>query len=78
MPFEKELWEIFNKASQEFEISKRKELYNKYQEIIAKENPMVYLYAPINIVAVRNIIKNLYPTKINGLIYSISDLYVEN
>lgn len=78
LPFEKELWDIFNKASQEFEISKRKELYNKYQEIIAKENPMVYLYAPINIVAVRNKLKNLYPTKINGLIYSISDLYVEN
>jgi len=75
--FEKEIWDLFNRGSLEFDFKKRKQIYDRYQQIIFDENPMIYLYAPVNIVAIKNKFKNLYPTKLNGLIYSMSDIYID-
>ena len=58
-------------------MNKRKVFYDKYQEIIAEENPMLYLYAPLNIYALRNKVKNVYPTKIGGVIHSLSEIYID-
>lgn len=73
--FENQLDKLFKKGSTELNLAKRKQIYNKYQEIIAAENPMIYLYAPLNIVAIRKKFKNIYPTTINGLIYSTAIMY---
>ncbi len=77
LPFEKELEKIFNNGALELNFKKRKEIYDRYQEIIADENPLIYLYAPLNISAVRKKVKNIYPTKINGLIHSMSEIYID-
>lgn len=76
-PFEIELEKLFKQGALELEFSKRKAIYDKYQEIVAKNNPMVYLYAPFNISAIRKKIKNIYPTKLGGLIYDKSQIYIE-
>ena len=76
--FEQELDEIFRAGALELDFNKRKEIYNKYQELIAYENPMVYLYAPLNISAIRNKIKNAYPTELGGLIYNIASIYIDD
>ena len=77
LDFEEELLEIFKKGALELDFNKRKEIYNKYQEIVAKENPMLYLYAPLNIYAIRKNTKNVYPTKIGGLFHSIAEIYID-
>ena len=77
-PFELKLDEIFKKGALELNFEKRKEIYNEYQEIIADENPMVYLYAPLNINAIRNKVKNIYPTEFGGLIYNIASIYIDD
>ena len=77
LSFEKELDEIFTKGALELDFNKRKKIYDRYQQIIHDENPMIYLYAPINISAIRNKIKNIYPTKLGGLIYDMAQIYVE-
>ena len=77
LPFEKELDEIFTKGALELDFNKRKKIYDRYQQIIHDENPMIYLYAPINISAIRNKVKNIYPTKLGGLIYDMAQIYVE-
>ena len=77
LPFEQELLDIFKKGALELNFQKRKEIYNKYQEIIADENPMIYLYAPLNIYAIRKKVKNVYPTKIGGLFHSMSEIYID-
>ena len=77
LPFEKELDEIFEKGALELDFQKRKEIYNKYQELIAKENPMIYLYSPLNIYAIRKKFKNIYPTALGGLIYDKALIYVD-
>ncbi len=77
LPFELELEHIFNAGALELNFEKRKQIYNRYQEIIADENPLIYLYAPLNISAVRKKVKNVYPTVISGLIHNMSEIYID-
>ncbi len=76
-PFELELEQIFKKGALELDFEKRKAIYDKYQEIVAYENPMVYLCAPLNISAVRKKIKNINPSRFGGLLHNISELYID-
>lgn len=78
LDFEKELLELFKKGALELDFKKRKQIYDKYQSIVAQENPMIYLYAPLQIYAIRNKVKNVYPTKIGGLFHSLSEIYIDN
>ncbi len=77
LPWEKELDEIYLLAPLELDFEKRKPLYDRYQEIIYDERPLIYLYSPLNIIAVRNKIKNLYPTALGGTIHNLEELYIE-
>ena len=77
LPFEKELNEIFDKAAVELDENRRHELYNKYQEIVAEYNPLIYLYSPINIVAIRKKFKNVYPTELGGVYHNIEEIYID-
>ncbi|MCD8025234.1 MAG: ABC transporter substrate-binding protein [Candidatus Gastranaerophilales bacterium] len=78
LPFEKELNDIFDSAAIELDNEKRKALYNKYQEIVAKNNPIIYLYSPINISAVRNKLRNIFPTPLGGTIHNPEEIYIQN
>ena len=77
LPFEKELDKIFKQASLELDFNKRKELYNKYQQIVAHQNPVIYLYSPANIIAIRKKFKNIYPTELGGTLHNIEEIYID-
>ncbi len=77
LPFEKELDNIFDEASLEINFEKRKELYDKYQEIVYNERPFIYLYSPLNIVAIRKKIKNIYPTSLGGILHNLPEVYID-
>ena len=76
-PFEIELEDLFKQGAIELDFNKRKQIYDKYQEIVSKHNPLIYLYAPFNISAIRKKVKNLYPTQLGGLIFDKSQIYIE-
>ncbi len=76
LPWEKELDEIIEQGALELDYNKRKAIYDKYQQIIYDERPIIYLYSPVTITAVRNKIKNLYPTPLGGTLHNLSELYV--
>ena len=78
LDFEYELDEIFKKGALETDFNSRKKIYDKYQDVIATQNPMVYLYAPLTIQAVRNKVKNIFPTKYTGLFSSLAEIYIEH
>ena len=78
LDFEIELEEIFKKGALELDFNKRKKYYDRYQEIIAQQNPLVYLYAPLTIYAIRQKIKNIYPSVIGGIISDKSLIYIED
>ena len=77
MDFEKELDTLIEQGASELEHEKRKIYYDKYQEIVAEENPMIYLYSPLRLMAVRNRVGNIYPTNLGGVIHNLPELYTK-
>ncbi len=78
LPWEKELDEIIEQGALELDFDKRKLIYDKYQQIIYDERPIIYLYSPLTITAVRNKIKNLHPTPLGGVLNNLDELYIKN
>ena len=76
-PWEKEVDKIFDEAALELDFDKRKALYDKFQEIIYKEKPIIYLFSRNTIIALRNKIKNAYLVKFSGGIYNPEEIYVD-
>ena len=77
LPFETQLDKIFNEAALELDFEKRKKMYQQYQQIVAQYNPVIYLYSPNNIVAVRKKFKNIYPTELGGVTHNLEDIYIK-
>ncbi len=77
LPWEKELDYLFEKGATALTFAERKKFYDRYQEIIYNEKPMIYLYSPIRITAIRNKFKNVYPTSLGGVIHNIEEIYVD-
>ena len=76
--FETELENLFKKGALELDFNKRKEIYDKYQKIVADENPFIYLYAPLSINALRTRVKNVYPSKFGGQYTSLAEIYIDD
>ena len=76
--FEKELDDIFDIASLKVNFAERKKYYDRYQEIIYNEKPLIYLYSPIRISAIRRKFGNLFPSSLMGLTYNIEEIFVKN
>ena len=76
-PWEKKLNELFDKASLELDFDKRKLIYEEYQKLIYDEKPIIYLYSPIRIVAIRKKFANIYPTPLGGVAHNLEEVYVK-
>ena len=74
--WEKELDYLFEKGATALTFDERKKYYDRYQEIIYNEKPMIYLYSPLRITAIRNKFKNIYPTSLGGVIHNIEEIYI--
>ena len=77
LPWEKELDEMFTKGALATKFEDRKKYYDKYQEIIYTQKPMIYIYSPVVIVAIRDKFKNIYPSSLSGLTHNIEEIYKE-
>lgn len=78
LPWEKRLDEIFDAAALELDFDKRRALYEEYQQLIYDEKPLIYLYSPLRIYAVRKKFGNLHPTEIGGVMHNIEEIYIKN
>lgn len=76
--WEKELDSLIEKGALKLNYSERKKIYDRYQEIIYNEKPIIYLYSPIRITAIRKKIKNVFPTSLSGLIYNIDEIWIDD
>lgn len=75
LPWEEQLDEMFNKGALATKFEDRKVYYDKYQEIVYTQKPMIYIYSPIRIVAIRNKFKNIYPSSLGGITHNIEEIY---
>jgi peptide/nickel transport system substrate-binding protein len=77
LPWEKELDEIFEDGALKLSYTERKPYYDRYQEIISKERPIIYLYSPKRITAIRKRIKNVFPSTLKGLVHNLDEIYIK-
>lgn len=75
--WEKELDELFKEGALKLLFEERKPIYDRYQTIIYNEKPIIYLYSPVRITAIRKKFKNVFPTALSGLLYNLDEIYVE-
>ncbi len=76
LPWEKELDYLYTQGALATKFEDRKKYYDKYQEIVYNEKPMIYIYSPIRIVALRNKFKNIYPSSLGGITHNIEEIYI--
>ncbi|MEO2083131.1 MAG: ABC transporter substrate-binding protein [Desulfurobacteriaceae bacterium] len=60
--WEAEVDRLFEEAAKTLDFEKRVKLYKKAYRIIAYQQPLIYIAAPLVLEAVRNRVKNYYPT----------------
>ncbi len=77
LAWEKELDECFTKGALATKFEDRKVFYDKYQQIIYDQRPMIYIYSPVVIVAIRNKFKNVYPSALSGMLHNIEEIYID-
>ncbi len=77
LTWEKELDDIFEQGALKLTYEERKPLYDRYQTIIYDQKPIIYLYSPIRITAIRKKFKNIYPSTLSGLVYNLEEIYVD-
>jgi peptide/nickel transport system substrate-binding protein len=77
LPWEKELDDCFTQGALATTFDSRKKYYDKYQEIIYTQKPMIYIYSPVVIVAIRNKFKNIYPSALSGITHNIEEIWIE-
>jgi len=60
--WEAEVDRLFEEGAKEIDFDRRVEIYKKAYRIIAYEQPLIYIAAPLVLEAAKNEVKNFYPT----------------
>lgn len=74
--WEKELDDIYEKGALELDFTERKKLYDRYQEIIYEQKAIIYLYSPLQIIAVRKKFGNIFPSPLGGITHNLDEIFV--
>ncbi|MCM1265549.1 MAG: ABC transporter substrate-binding protein, partial [Candidatus Gastranaerophilales bacterium] len=77
LDWEAELDRVYDKAALMLNFKDRKKYYDRYQQIVYEQRPIVYLYSPIRIYAIRNKFKNIYPSSLSGLTYNPEEIFID-
>ncbi|MEI8128428.1 MAG: ABC transporter substrate-binding protein [bacterium] len=75
--WEVKLDKIIDEASLKITFNDRKKLYDEYQQIIYDEKPIIYLYSPIRVIAIRKKFGNIFPSPLSGVTYNLDEIYVK-
>ena len=74
--FEKRIDYLFTQGALETDFHERKKFYDEYQEIVYNEKPMIYIYSPLRIYAIRNKFKNVFPSSLGGITYNLEEIFI--
>lgn len=78
LPWEAKLDKIIDEASLKITFKDRKKLYDEYQQIIYDEKPIIYLYSPTRVIAIRKKFGNIFPSALSGVTYNTDEIYIKN
>jgi peptide/nickel transport system substrate-binding protein len=75
--WEKELDNIFEEGAKAQSFKDRKKIYDKYQQMIYDNLPLIYLYSPLRVYAVRKKFGNMNPTPLGGPLHNLDEIFVK-
>lgn len=75
--FEKRIDYLYTQGALATKFEDRKKYYDEYQAIVYDEKPLIYIYSPIRIVALRKKFKNIYPTSLGGVTHNIEEIWID-
>ena len=73
--WERQIDYLFEQGALVTDFAERKKFYDEYQEIVYNEKPLIYIYSPLRIYALRNKFKNIFPSSLGGITYNIEEIY---
>ncbi|WP_293086248.1 ABC transporter substrate-binding protein [Moorena sp. SIO3H5] len=74
--WEQEIDRLFNAGIKELDQSKRKAIYDRFQEIVAEELPVFFLVNSLDFQAVRDRIENIKFSSLGGPLWNIDELRI--
>ncbi len=75
LDWEVRLDELFRRGALATNFNDRKRCYDEYQAIVYEQKPMIYIYSPIRIFAIRNKFGNIFPSPLGGIIYNLEEIF---
>jgi peptide/nickel transport system substrate-binding protein len=82
--WEKEIDQCFDKGATTFDLGKRHEYFNRFQQIAYDEQPFIYLFSSLDLSAFRNYIGNYMPTPLGigssprGSMHNIEEIFIKD
>ncbi len=73
--WEAEIDRIYDQAATTVDQNKRKQLYNRWQEIAAEQQPFIYLTNTLTSTAVRNTLDNIRPRPFGGTLWNVEQVF---
>ena len=74
-PWEAEIDKLFDQAATTLDPNRRKQLYNRWQEIVAEQQPLIYFVNVKLAVAARNTLANMSPSAFGGATWNIDRIF---
>ena len=75
--WELEIDRLFEQGVQELDTAKRKEIYDRFQEIVQEQLPFFYLVNPLTFEAVRDRVENIQPSDLFGIFWNLYEIDVQ-
>jgi peptide/nickel transport system substrate-binding protein len=75
--WEQEIDRLFTEGVQELDESKRRQIYNRFQQIAQEQLPFIHLVNPLTLSAVRDRIQGVEFTALGGAFWNLYELKVE-
>ena len=74
-PWEAEIDRLFDQAATTVDQNRRKQLYSRWQEVVAEQQPLIYLVNALTSVAARNTLANIRPSPFEGATWNIEQIF---
>lgn len=68
---------LFDASATELDQTKRKQIFDEFQNIVAEELPVIYTVNQAALYAVKNKFGNIHPTAFLGVFYNIEEIYIK-
>jgi len=75
--WEAEIDRLFEAGVQEMNPAERKKIYDRWQQIVADELPVIYTVSAASMSAIRNRFGNFFPNPVGGAFHNIDEIFIK-